>query len=234
MNNAAIQHSNQHAGGRRMREAELAFWYRPWHYAHASRTSAAQPWLDLSAADELTQRLQYPAWCSLFSLPEHPEAYDGSAWWQIASLDTAVFERANYLAGLILLLAKNRRDSFMLARSAGALAAQNGDLRWVLQNASLVPQAVTGLDGWDGIDDPVQCGHMALQFACGHAAPSLVQRIALRHARGAQEPAELACSSTQDAERCVRYLERLWSLAVVRGGGLLHHLSMEQDNGQLC
>jgi hypothetical protein len=228
MNNAATQH----AAGRRMRDSEVSFWYRPWFYAHASRTSAAaQPWLDLSAADELAQRLQYPAWCGLFSLPEHPEAYDGSAWWQIASLDTTVFERANYLAGLVLLLAKNRRDSFALVRSAGASASQSGDLRWVLQNASLVPQAVIDLDGWDGIDDPALCGYLALQFACRKAAPSLAQRIALRYARGAEEHAALACASARDAEHCVRYLQRLWSVAAVRGGA--HpHFSMEQDNGQ--
>lgn len=204
------------------RERDLSFWYRPWRYAHGTRMrSTDMDRLGLSDPDdELLQRLRYPAWCQLFSLPPHPAEYDGSIWWEIASTDASVFERANYLAGLVLLLASNRRDTFQLTRTAGKEAAASGDLRWVMQQASFVPPAVLALGEWEGIADAAMCGYLSLRLATAHAAPALAGRIMLRYPEDLVVRAP-AAGAAQEDPRCERYLARLWTSATTRAGGTI-------------
>jgi hypothetical protein len=198
----------------------LSFWYRPWLYVHPTWLQAeGSAWLAEAASEELMQRIRYPAWCEAFSLPRHPVDYDGSIWWTIASVTHDVFERASYLAGLVLVFARNRRDSFALTSSAGMNAARGGDLRWVLQNACFVPQAVLELEGWEGVTDPDLSGFLALNFAVAHAAPCLASRIALRYRREhaqRERPEAIQAASAEDAARAVRYMARLWQSTVAR------------------
>ena len=199
-------------------ERDLSFWYRPWRYAHASRIGSPQlARLGLSDPDdEVLQRLRYPAWCRLFSLPAHPTTYDGSVWWGIAGADAAVFERANFLAGLVLLLARNRRDAFALMRTAGKEAGR--DLRWVMQQANFVPQGMLDLPGWEDVTDPAASGFLSLRLAASMATPVLVERIVLRYPEELVRHAPPMARTGADAS-CELYLARLWSGAVSRSDG---------------
>jgi hypothetical protein len=205
--------------------SDLEFWYRPWQYAHPSRIAAAPRWLAQSAAeagaaggagtaDELRQRLRYPAWCAAFGLARQPAGCDGSIWWKIAALPADAFERVNRLAGLALLFCANRRGGLMLTRAAAARRIDADDLRWALQYASVVPAAAIGQGAWSALDDPDASGCLALRFAVRHAAPALSDRIALRYR---PEHAELHEESVA-AERSMRFLTRLWQAAAQRAG----------------
>lgn len=203
-------------------ERDLSFWYRPWRFAHGTRLRCADlAQLGLSDPDdELQQRLRYPAWCKLFSLPPHPAGYDGSVWWAVAAADAAVLERANYLAGLVLLLARNRRDTFMLTRTEGKDAAASGDLRWVMQQASFVPPAVLEMAEWEGVAEAALSGYLSLRFATSRATPGLAERIRLRYPEELTARAPAAGEAPEDP-RCERYLARLWRSAIVRSGGTI-------------
>jgi hypothetical protein len=198
----------------------LRAWYTPWRYTHLSWLRDDQPLLAaVQRSGELWRRRAYRAWCDRFSLDLHPSGYDGSVWWDIAFADQQSFDRANYLVGQVLIVARNPRESLLLGRAEKSRGACTDDLRWILERAVLLQSPVLRLADWPGPSEPARYGLISVRAAIADSSLLLFPRIALRyrieHVNGvAVEPyAGGTGSANTSAARCIA---RLWGAALRR------------------